>query len=84
MEVATVDARKLESLGDHRGIGHAETTSQNVIENLSRPVSVYNIDMIADEMAEIIAKSTIELNIDDNSASSIASFKAVGPSVSAA
>ena len=61
---------------------HVDATSQNIIENLSRPVSVYNIDIVADEMAEVISKYTTELNIDDNSSSSIASFKAVGPPVS--
>jgi hypothetical protein len=67
-------------LGDNKRVGFVDATSQNIIENLSRPVSVYNIDIVADEMAEIIAKHTTELTIDDSSTSSIASFKVSGPS----
>ena len=66
-------------LGENKRVERVDATSQNIIENLNRPVSLYNIDIVADELAEIIAKHTTELNIDDNSNSSVASFKAVGP-----
>ena len=82
LENVSIDAKKYEMSGENQSVGCTDATSQNIIENLSRPVSVYNIDIVADEMAEIIAKHTTELNIDD-SASSIASFKAT-PSVSTA
>lgn len=82
LDNVSIDTKKYEVAGGNQAVGCTDATSQNIIENLSRPVSVYNIDIVADEMAEIIAKHTTELNIDD-SASSIASFKAA-PSVSTA
>ena len=56
-----------------------DSSSQSVIDTLSKPISIYNADIVADEVAEIIAKHTLELRIDDSSNSSIASFKISGP-----
>lgn len=56
-----------------------DDSPQDIIENLSEPISVYNIDVVADEMAEIISKHTTELSIDDGPSSSVATFKVSNP-----
>mmetsp|Transcript_20043 Transcript_20043/g.33776 ORF Transcript_20043/g.33776 Transcript_20043/m.33776 type:complete len:168 (-) Transcript_20043:261-764(-) len=52
-------------------------TSQQVIDTLSHPVSVYKYDNVADEMAEMIAKHTFSMDVDDSANSTVASFKPI-------
>ena len=55
-------------------------SSQHVIDTLSQPVSVYKYDNVADEMAEMIAKHTFSLDVDDSANSTVASFKPINTS----
>jgi hypothetical protein len=48
-----------------------------VIDTLSKPVSVYKYDNVADEMAEMIAKHTFSMDVDDTAKSTVASFKPI-------
>eukprot|EP01036_Dinobryon_divergens_P044590 gene44590-59496_t len=52
----------------------SETTSEGVVEILSAPIAVFNHDVLADEMAEIVAKNTFNLRVDDSNPT-VASFK---------
>ncbi len=61
-------------------VGQTDNSAQAVVEALSKPVSIYNYDIVADEVAEIIAKHTSELRASDGSNTSIATFKSVVPS----
>ena len=56
----------------------SNSSAQQVIDILSEPVNkaVYNYDVVADEMAEMIAKHT-SLNMDDSMTATVASFKPV-------
>eukprot|EP01041_Mallomonas_annulata_P010543 gene10543-21982_t len=56
----------------------SETTSEGVVEILSAPIAVFNHDVLADEMAEIVAKNTFNLRVDDSNPT-VASFKPVCP-----
>mmetsp|Transcript_26989 Transcript_26989/g.27231 ORF Transcript_26989/g.27231 Transcript_26989/m.27231 type:complete len:153 (+) Transcript_26989:81-539(+) len=51
---------------------------QGVIEILSEPVKVFDFDVLADEMAEMVAKHTFNLRADDSN-TTVASFKPVFP-----
>lgn len=53
------------------------TSSQQVIDMLGEKTSLYNYDIVADEMAEIVSKHTFGLRVDDNENSALASFKPV-------
>jgi hypothetical protein len=57
--------------------GTQQHSSQQVIDTLSQPVSVYKYDNVADEMAEMIAKHTFSMDIDDSANSTVASFKPI-------
>ena len=70
-----LDTGKMSEIGQKLSAGQLNGTSQNVFDDLSRPINVYNFEIVADELAEVIAKHTTELTIDDNATSSIASFK---------
>ena len=63
------------SRGSH---GCSNSSAQQVIDILSEPVNkaIYNYDIVADEMAEMIAKHT-SLNVDDSMNATVASFKPV-------
>mmetsp|Transcript_22664 Transcript_22664/g.33129 ORF Transcript_22664/g.33129 Transcript_22664/m.33129 type:complete len:159 (-) Transcript_22664:155-631(-) len=56
----------------------SNSSSQQVVDILSEPVAVNNYDIVADEMAEMVAKHTFTLNVDDSmNNSTVASFKPV-------
>lgn len=61
----------------HAWEGAQSHTSQQVIDTLSKPVSVYKYDNVADEMAEMIAKHTFSMDVDDTAKSTVASFKPI-------
>lgn len=56
---------------------NSQQSSQQVIDTLSRAVSVYKYDNVADEMAEMIAKHTFSMDVDDSDNSTVATFKPV-------
>jgi hypothetical protein len=67
-------------LSESHGVTHGTNASaQQVLDILSEPVktAVYNYDIVADEMAEMIAKHTFSLNVDDSMNGTVASFKPV-------
>mmetsp|Transcript_20005 Transcript_20005/g.28733 ORF Transcript_20005/g.28733 Transcript_20005/m.28733 type:complete len:159 (-) Transcript_20005:67-543(-) len=56
----------------------SNASSQQVIDILCEPVAVCNYDVVAEEMAEMVAKHTFTLNVDDSmNNSTVASFKPV-------
>lgn len=62
----------------HAWEGTQQNSSQQVIDTLSQPVtSVYKYDNVADEMAEMIAKHTFSMDVDDSANSTVASFKPI-------
>ena len=62
--------------------GTSQSSSEQVIEILSQPVtSLYKYDNVADEMAEMIAKHTFNMDVDDSANSTVAAFKPINTSV---
>ena len=79
IESVGLDLPQLNHTKETSILGQTDNSTQAVVEALSKPVSIYNYDIVADEVAEIIAKHTSELRTDDGSNTSIATFKSVVP-----